>query len=245
MTDSLHDFYATHHVNRSDMRDTSSQSTKLPITKVGSSIRTKSSAFSSAKLLGLPPRLARSSSPRGLLNKPTRRRIVSVEFHIPMTESNENIETSVGNHSNISRSRQVLAWLPPTFRSLPKSMVTPFSPPSSSANISNESVMLEKVDDRKSPDPRVKKTHLAIRPKVLHATRSLRTLELNLSSSVKAELPFLPEVRRMNANTCFTPAPSKGVSGAFSPPVLQQSNDIKLQLFSPTMPRKLFLPDDF
>jgi hypothetical protein len=73
----------------------------------------------------------------------------------------------------------------------------------------------------------------------------VRVLGLNLSSSLNAELPFLPEVGRMNADMCFTPAPSKRVSGVFSPPVLQQSVDIEFRLLSPTMPRELFVPDDF
>lgn len=222
------------------MRDTFNQSTKLTIAKVGSSIRTRSSALSSAKLFGLPLKLARKSSPRGLLNTHTRRRIVDFQFHTPTEESNENTETSVGNHSGIFRSRQVLARLP-----LKKSMVTPLSPSSSSINISNENVNIEMVDDRKSPDRRLRKIRLGIRPsKVLHAT-SMRALGLNLSSCLNAELPFLPEVGRMNADMCSTPAPSKGVSGVFSPPVLQESVDIKFHLFSPTMPQKLFVPDDF
>jgi hypothetical protein len=81
--------YVAHHINRSTMRDTVSKSTKLTITKVGSSIRSRSSAFSSANLLRLPPKLGKPSSPTDLLNKPTQRRIVSFEVHTPTEESNE------------------------------------------------------------------------------------------------------------------------------------------------------------
>jgi flagellar basal body rod protein FlgC len=241
MTDSLH--YAKHHVNRSNMRDTLNQSTKLTITKVGSSIRTRSYAFSSTKMLGISPKLAMQSSTRGLLNKPTRRRIVSFQFHTPTEESNESTETSVGNHNGNFRSCQVLARLHSKFQSPSKSMVTPLSPSSSSVNISNENIKLEMID-RKSPDRKPRKIHLGIRPKVLHAA-SMRALGLNLSSCLNAELPLLPKLGRMNGDMCSTPAPSKGVSGIFSPPVLQESADIKLHVFSPTMPQKLFLPDDF
>jgi hypothetical protein len=204
-----------HHVNRSNMRDTFNQSTKLTITKVGSSIGSRSSAFSAANLLRLPPNILRQSLPTGLLNNPTpRRRIACFKFYTP-EESNENIETSVGNLFGLSQSRQLVARLPLRSRSLSKEiMVTPLSPISSSVDALNENVTPEMVDGRS------KKIHLSIRPKVLDAT-SVRALGLNLSSSLNAELPFLPEVGRMNADVCFTPAPSKRVSGVFSPPVLQ------------------------
>lgn len=122
-------------------------------------------------------------------------------------------------------------------------MVTPLSPTLSSVGIMNESGTLELVDGRKSPGRRPQKIHLSISPKELDAI-SARALGMNRSSSLNAELPLRPEAVRMNADMCFTPASSKRFSGVFAPPVRHQSVDIEFHLFSPTMPRGLFLPDD-
>jgi hypothetical protein len=232
-----------HHVNRSNpnMRISFKESTKLTITKVGSSIRSRSSAFSSADLLRLPPKCLPASSPTtSLLNKPSRRRIVCFEFHTPPAEEpNESIEANVGN---LFRSRQTR--LPLRFRSLSKIIVTPLSPSSSMVDVMSENTTPKMIlDGRESPGLGPNKFHLKIRPEVLDATY-VRSLRLNQSSSMNVELPFLPEARRMNSVMCFTPTPSYRGSRIFSPPVLKQSVDIDFHLFSPTMPRELLLPDD-
>jgi hypothetical protein len=216
------------------MRVTFKQSTKLNITKVGSSIRSRTSAFSSANLLRLPPKC----SPTSFLNKPGRRRIVCVEIHTPEEEPSKNIEASVGN---LSQSRQTR--LPLRFRSLSEIMVTPLSPSLSSVDVMNKNTTPKMVDGRESPRLGPNTVHHKKATKVLDAT-SVRALALNQSSSINAELPFLPRARRMNADMCFTPNPSNRGSRVFSPPVLKQSVDIDFHLFSPTIPRKLFIPDD-
>jgi hypothetical protein len=220
------------------MRVTFKQSTKLTITKVGSSIRSRSSAFSSADLLRLPPKWLTPSSPTSFLNKPSRRRIVCFEFHTPEEEPNESIEASVGI---LSQSRQTRLSL--RFRSLSKIMVTPLSPSSSSVDGMNENTTPKMVDGRESPGLGPNTLHPKIRPEVLDAT-SVRALGLNQPSSINAELPFLPEARPMNADMCFTPTPSNRGSRLISPPVLKQSVGIECHLFPPTIPLKLFLPDD-
>jgi hypothetical protein len=116
-----------HQIN---MRNTFDKSTKLTITKVGSSIRSRSSAFFSTDLLRLPPKCA-----------------TPFEFHTPAEELNENIEASAGNLFDLSRSRQVLTRLPLRFRSLSKIIVAPLSTFSSSVDMMSENVTPGKLHE--------------------------------------------------------------------------------------------------
>jgi hypothetical protein len=105
----------------------------------------------------------------------------------------------------------------------------------------------------------VKKIRLCIRPKALDA-RSVRALGLGLgfpqspamSSSVKenanGELPLRPRAERLDKHGIYlTPAPSIGGSRDISIPgfpVLERDQESRI-LRSLSMPRELFVPDDF
>jgi hypothetical protein len=109
-----------------------------------------------------------------------------------------------------------------------------------------------------------KKIRLCIRPEVL-AARSVRALgpgpglglaQSPLSSSVKfhanAELPLSPQAERPNKDKdemmFLTPLSSFGGMDKLlpGPPVLEQRDESRILLHSsPSMPRELFVPDDF
>jgi hypothetical protein len=104
--------------------------------------------------------------------------------------------------------------------------------------------------------PPVKDINLCIRPKVLDA-RTARALGLvpsplmlplpsPLSSPLSAELPLLPRAADQNKDEmCFTPAPSFESRDVWMPPPRVPEREELRILHSPTMPRELFVPDDF
>lgn len=78
--------------------------------------------------------------------------------------------------------------------------------------------------------------------------RTARALDLapsQLSSPFKAELPLHPRAARQNNDDmCLTPAPSFERDVSMSDPPALEREESRI-LHSPTMPRELFVPDDF
>jgi hypothetical protein len=104
--------------------------------------------------------------------------------------------------------------------------------------------------DRYAVTP-VKKIRLGIRPKVLDA-RSVRALGLgplaqsprsHSSDNANGELSLRPRAERPNKERmCFTPVPS--FEGSRDMPVLER-DESRFLPSPPSMPRELFVPDDF
>jgi hypothetical protein len=187
------------------------------------------------------------ADPQSSLSLPNRPRIVSVEFHS-------------SSSSSLSRTHMQMPLLPRNLSKLSKKLVDEHQ---AAGGMYGTSPM-----DRHSLTP-VKKQEirlgLCIRPKLLDA-RSLRALGLELPlsplSSINAnantELPLRPRAVRPNkqqdetrSTWCFTPVSSFGnrnhtrllPSRPPVPPVHERSNESYMR--SPTMPRELFVPDDF
>lgn len=97
----------------------------------------------------------------------------------------------------------------------------------------------------------VKEIDLPIRPKVL-GTCALQVLGLSpsplsplASCNANAELPLSPRTARPNNDEmCLTPASSSERNIWMPGPPVLECEDSRI-LHSPTMPRELFIPDDF
>jgi hypothetical protein len=199
------------------MRDHTSSNANGNFTKT--TIIKAGSTFTSPKMVQLLP-VTDLRSPLSLPNRP---RIVSLEFHSS----------------------------PP--RPLPRMPLLP-------RNLSKRLVDEHQV----TPDdysmnlyalPPIKAINLSIRSKVLDA-RTVRALGLVLSplslpvnadANANVELPLRPRALRPNKdeNMCYTPAPSFKSRDVWMPVPPGREREESNILHSPTMPRELFVPDDF